>query len=75
MSHTKFIRTCLVCGAKKNFDDLQRFVWPSDSEYIVLDQTKKQTGRGGYVCRTEPCQEKLNNPKLKAKIRHFLRCS
>ena len=52
------IRTCVVCGAKRNKKVLDRLVVDALNK-VVVDRRGSAEGRGAYVCRDESCRERL----------------
>ena len=61
------IRTCIVCGKKKNKSELIRLV--ADKEGIVRKDNKGCLGgRGAYICPRRECWEKIiSKPSLLSK--------
>jgi len=55
-------RTCSVCRAKKNKNELLRIVKNKDN-IINVDETGKQSGRGAYICYDMECLEKAKKNK------------
>lgn len=64
-----FFRTCTGCGTIKNKYELIRTVrLPNGS--VVLDESGKLNGRGGYVCNNSKCIEKaLKSGRLSRTLR------
>ena len=60
-------RTCMGCNTKKDKKDLIRIVKNKENE-ISIDKTKKQEGRGAYICDDINCLEKLIKNKRLEKI-------
>ena len=60
-------RTCIGCKVKKDKKDLIRIVKNKENE-ISIDKTKKQEGRGAYICDDINCLEKLIKNKRLEKI-------
>ena len=60
-------RTCMGCNQKKDKKDLIRIVKNKENE-IMVDKTKKQEGRGAYICNDINCLEKLIKNKRLEKI-------
>ena len=60
-------RTCMGCNEKKDKKDLIRIVKNKQNE-INIDKTKKQEGRGAYICDDINCLEKLIKNKRLEKI-------
>ena len=60
-------RTCMGCNQKKDKKDLIRIVKNKENE-ISIDKTKKQEGRGAYICDDINCLEKLIKNKRLEKI-------
>ena len=50
-------RTCSVCRAQKNKNELLRIVKNKDN-IINVDETGKQSGRGAYICNNVECYKK-----------------
>lgn len=55
-------RSCVVCRAQKNKNDLLRIVKNKDNE-IKIDDKGKEPGRGAYICYSEECLEKAIKSK------------
>ena len=55
-------RTCSVCKAQKNKNELLRIVKNKDN-IINVDETGKQSGRGAYICYDIECLEKAKKSK------------
>ena len=55
-------RTCSVCRAQKNINELLRIVKNKDN-IINVDETGKQSGRGAYICYDMECLEKAQKSK------------
>ena len=65
-------RSCVVCRAQKNKDDLLRIVKNKENQ-IKIDNIGKEPGRGAYICYSKECLEKAKQSKkiekaLEAKI-------
>ena len=50
-------RSCVVCRAQKNKNELLRIVKNKENE-IKIDTLGKEPGRGAYICYSEQCLEK-----------------
>ena len=50
-------RSCVVCRAQKNKNELLRIVKNKQNE-IKIDTLGKEPGRGAYICYSEQCLEK-----------------
>lgn len=50
-------RSCVVCRAQKNKNELLRVVKNKENE-IKVDVTGKEPGRGAYICYSMECLEK-----------------
>ena len=50
-------RTCIVCRQKKDKNQMTRIV--CDGENVLIDNEKKQKGRGAYICKDEKCLNML----------------
>jgi hypothetical protein len=61
------LRTCLVCGVKKEKKALIRFVVAGDGS-LKRDEKQKAAGRGCYVCKEPACLEHLGNSKRFVKL-------
>lgn len=48
-------RTCVACRTGGGKRGLLRVVRLPDGQGVALDPTGKKSGRGAYVCPTEPC--------------------
>lgn len=55
-------RSCVVCRAQKNKNELLRIVKNKDNE-IKIDDKGKEPGRGAYICYSEECLEKAIKSK------------
>lgn len=55
-------RSCVVCRAQKNKNDLLRIV-KNKENLIKIDNTGKESGRGAYICYSEQCLEKAIKSK------------
>ena len=56
------VRTCISCGLKKEKNNLTRLVIDKDGK-LVKDIFGRMHGRGGYVCKSSACMEKLPGNK------------
>jgi len=48
------VRTCIVCGAKKQKFKLNRYIWRIDTP--IYDEQQQEPGRGAYCCQFDPCR-------------------
>ncbi len=55
-------RSCVVCRAQKNKNELLRIVKNKQNE-IKIDTLGKEPGRGAYICYSEQCLEKAQKSK------------
>ena len=55
-------RSCVVCRAQKNKNELLRIVKNKQNE-IKIDIIGKEPGRGAYICYSEQCLEKAKKSK------------
>ena len=55
-------RSCVVCKAQKNKNELLRIVKNKENE-IKIDTTGKEPGRGAYICYNMECLEKAQKSK------------
>lgn len=55
-------RTCSVCRAQKNKNELLRIV-KNKENIIKVDETGKQPGRGAYICYDMECLKKAQKSK------------
>ena len=55
-------RTCSVCRAQKNKNELLRIV-KNKENIIKVDEIGKQPGRGAYICYDMECLEKAQKSK------------
>ncbi len=62
-------RTCIMCRKKIPKKDLIRFCFKNGE--IILDESKKEMGRGAYLC--EECFLRIENKKVKRKLLYALR--
>lgn len=46
-------RMCIVCRQMLPKAELIRFV--SENNSVVIDKTRKKSGRGAYICKNEEC--------------------
>ena len=52
------VRTCVACGAKRNKEEMLRFVLSQDKD-LVRDDSGSRAGRGAYACKASSCVEAL----------------
>ncbi|NLD38339.1 MAG: YlxR family protein [Desulfatiglans sp.] len=52
------IRTCVSCRSKKGKMELIRLVINKDNS-VVIDNLKRQNGRGIYICNDAACMERF----------------
>ena len=57
------IRTCVLCGAKRNKRDLIRLALDAQG-VVIRDDSGKSEGRGAYVCMSKFCWENLRRGRL-----------
>ena len=55
-------RTCSVCRAQKNKNELLRIV-KNKENIMKVDETGKQPGRGAYICYDMECLKKARKSK------------
>ena len=55
-------RTCTVCRAQKNKNELLRIV-KNKENIIKVDENGKEPGRGAYICYDIECLEKAKKSK------------
>lgn len=55
-------RTCTVCRAQKNKNELLRIV-KNKENIIKVDENGKEPGRGAYICYNMECLEKAKKSK------------
>ena len=55
-------RTCSVCRAQKNKNELLRIVKNKENE-IKIDEKGKEPGRGAYICYDMECLKKAQKSK------------
>lgn len=55
-------RSCIICRAQKNKQDLLRIVKNNNNE-IKVDEKGKEPGRGAYICYNTECLEKAKKSK------------
>ncbi len=65
------IRTCLVTGKKGNSKEFYRFTVQKGKLAFDSSQRQKNSGRGGYIEKSEKALERLLS--LEKKIKHFLK--
>lgn len=61
------VRTCIVCGLKKNKEEFIRFVLMDGK--IKIDKRKCSEGRGAYVCKKIDCLKSLSKRYLEKSFR------
>ena len=52
------LRTCLACGVKQPQRQLVRIVRAS-SEWVEIDFKRVKHGRGGYLCHSRECWQRI----------------
>ncbi len=63
------IRTCVVCGSRKDKRQLLRIVASPDG-VTSLDRTGRMNGRGAYLCLGEDCKGRdLNRARVERALR------
>ena len=55
-------RSCAVCRAQKNKNELLRIVKNKENE-IKIDEKGKEPGRGAYICYDMKCLEKAKKTR------------
>ena len=55
-------RSCVVCRAQKNKNELLRIV-KNKENIIKVDEKGKEPGRGAYICLNMECFEKAKKTK------------
>ena len=60
-------RTCTVCRAQKNKNELLRIV-KNKENIIKVDEDGKLPGRGAYICYDMACLEKAQKSKRLEKV-------
>ncbi|MCI8273368.1 MAG: YlxR family protein [Clostridia bacterium] len=60
-------RSCTICRAQKNKNELLRIVKNKDNE-IKVDIKGKESGRGAYICYNMECYEKAKKSKRLEKV-------
>ena len=55
-------RSCAVCRAQKNKNELLRIVKNKENE-IKIDEKGKEPGRGAYICYDMKCLEKTKKTR------------
>lgn len=66
------LRTCVVCREKRPKRELLRVVRTPEGE-VLVDETGKLNGRGGYVCRTETDSDHWGEKQIRAKLAQALK--
>ena len=56
-------RMCIACREMKDKRELLRIVKDKEGN-IFVDESRKQNGRGAYVCKSKDCIDKLQKQKL-----------
>lgn len=64
-------RMCIGCQEMKNKKEMTRIVRTPEGE-IVFDTTGKKSGRGAYLCASDPCLAKAVKEK---RLEKALRCA
>ncbi|MEI8072663.1 MAG: YlxR family protein [Candidatus Saccharibacteria bacterium] len=64
MTTNQQTRMCVGCHKKMTSEQLKRFI--VTSEGITFDTSKKQPGRGSYIC-SDQCLDKFKNKKHRKK--------
>lgn len=63
-------RSCIICKAQKNKQDLLRIVKNNNNE-IKVDEIGKEPGRGAYICYNTECLEKAKkNKRIEKNLEH-----
>ena len=63
------LRSCVVCSAKTDKQDLIRLV-RTQSGSVEIDNTKKIPGRGAYLCHSQACWDSaLKKDRLAYKLK------
>lgn len=63
-------RSCIICKAQKNKQDLLRIVKNNNNE-IKVDEIDKEPGRGAYICYNTECLEKAKkNKRIEKNLEH-----
>lgn len=63
-------RSCIICKAQKNKQDLLRIVKNNNNE-IKVDEIGKEQGRGAYICYNTECLEKAKkNKRIEKNLEH-----
>ena len=60
-------RTCMGCNQKRDKKDFIRIVKNKQNE-VTIDKTRKQEGRGAYICNDINCLEKVIRSKRLERI-------
>ena len=55
-------RSCVICRAQKNKNELLRIVKNKDN-IVKVDERGKESGRGAYICYNLECLEKAKKSK------------
>ena len=55
-------RSCVICRAQKNKNELLRIVKNKDN-IVKVDERGKESGRGAYICYNLECLEKAIKSK------------
>ncbi|GEM_PF-205949 len=63
-------RTCIVCRKVQNKQDLIRLMKTSDNR-LLIDQGRRQEGRGIYICPKQVCWEKALEEKWLDRTLHI----
>ncbi len=68
MNHVP-VRRCTMCGTRVPQRELVRLVRPREGD-ILVGVTRKQSGRGAYLCHSPACWQKaLRGSRLGAALR------
>ena len=63
-------RSCVICRAQKNKNELLRIVKNKDN-IVKVDERGKESGRGAYICYNLECLEKAKKSKRIEKSLEF----
>ncbi|WP_376779558.1 YlxR family protein [Gleimia hominis] len=57
------VRTCVGCRRRKPASDMVRYVWDASAQTVVLDSSRKRSGRGAWMCDDPKCQQRAERTR------------
>ncbi|MEE1350462.1 MAG: YlxR family protein [Clostridia bacterium] len=58
------IRMCVACREHRPQNELIRIICDENNASLVIDDNKKRTGRGAYICRDGKCVSKAHKKHI-----------